>query len=136
MLDLLPAIEAGAEGSPIYRQIASGLAAEIEAGALAPGERLAPVRQVAEVLGVNFNTVARAYRLLAERGMVVMRQGQGSFVRGQEAEGAGAGLPELVGSFLRRAARRGYSAQEVRWEFANGVRYWMQSGEPPEPGAG
>ncbi len=130
MLDLLPPLDPSGE-RPIYRQIASGLAAEIEAGTLASGDRLAPVREVAEALGVNFNTVARAYRLLAERGLVAMRQGQGTFVRRREDDERGPGLPELVGAFLRRAARQGYSAQEVRWELASGIRLWMQAGEPP-----
>ncbi|HEX5041941.1 MAG TPA: GntR family transcriptional regulator [Candidatus Polarisedimenticolaceae bacterium] len=55
---------------PVYGQIARQLREAIVSGALAPGRALAPVRTVASDLGVNLNTVARAYRLLQEEGFL------------------------------------------------------------------
>lgn len=130
MLDLLPPLDRQSD-HPFYRQIAAALAGEIEAGSLPPGARLAPVRRVAAALGVNFNTVARAYRELDGRGLVVMRQGRGTFVREHEGAEAAPALAEVVNAFLRRTSRLGYSAQEVRWEVASGIRAWMQAGHPP-----
>lgn len=129
MLDLLPVLEPDSAVA-LYRQIESALAREIEDGALGPGERLAPVRAVAERLRVNFNTVARAYRALERSGHVVTQRGRGTFVR-PEAAPAGASLRQLTAGYLARLYRQGYSPQEVRWEFAASIRSWMQAGVPP-----
>lgn len=128
MLDLLPELDPDA-GRPYYRQIQLALAREIDSGALAPGERLAPVRTVADRLGVNFNTVARAYRALEASGHVVAQRGRGTFVRAEARSPVS--LSELTQGYLGRLYRRGYSPQEVRWEFAAGIRSWMQAGVPP-----
>ncbi len=50
-------------------------------GELAPGAKLPPTRQLAELAGVNHLTAARAYRQLAERGLVASKVGSGTFVR-------------------------------------------------------
>ena len=114
-----------------YRQIAAGLRAAIESGALAPDERLPPARELAGKLGVNFNTVARAYRRRAGDGVVEARQGRGTVVRRAEPPDPGARLEAETLSFLGRMNRLGYTPQEVRWEFAAAIRAWIQEGEPP-----
>ena len=53
----------------------------IAQGELGPGAKLPPTRQLAELAGVNHLTAARAYRQLAERGLVASRVGSGTFVR-------------------------------------------------------
>ena len=53
----------------------------IAQGELAPGAKLPPTRQLAELAGVNHLTAARAYRQLAERGLVASKVGSGTFVR-------------------------------------------------------
>ena len=55
---------------PIYIQIANQIRHKIAAEELRPGDQLPTVRQVAADLRVNFNTVARAYRLLDEAGVI------------------------------------------------------------------
>lgn len=63
---------------------ADGLAADFELrvaeGALVPGDRLPPVRTLASELGIAPNTVAAAYRRLAERGITIGRGRMGTFV--------------------------------------------------------
>src|ERR1051326_2647771 len=54
---------------PIYRQVAEEIKALIARGSLSEGMALPPVRQVADDLGVNLNTIAAAYRT-AEGGFV------------------------------------------------------------------
>jgi DNA-binding transcriptional regulator YhcF (GntR family) len=78
--------------------------------------------------------VARAYRLLEAEGVIVSRQGQGTFVIGGEAEGgvtAGPSLEALTQEYLRSAHNAGYSPHDVQWEFSGALRTWMQYGEPP-----
>ena len=55
---------------PIGEQILAGIRALIALGTLNPGDELPPVRQLAGDLGVNLNTVARAYRALESDGLV------------------------------------------------------------------
>jgi DNA-binding transcriptional MocR family regulator len=67
---------------PKYLSIAQGLAAAVEAGELAPGDRLPPQRRVAEVLGCDLTTVTRAYAHAREKGLLDGEVGRGTFVRG------------------------------------------------------
>jgi DNA-binding transcriptional regulator YhcF (GntR family) len=65
---------------PAYEQIVRGLRALLVGGELAPGEQLPAVRQLAVDLGLNHNTVAEAYRLLAKEGWLDLRHGRGATV--------------------------------------------------------
>ncbi|MFH1765888.1 MAG: GntR family transcriptional regulator [Gemmatimonadota bacterium] len=58
---------------PVYRQVAHQVRQLIAAGALSPGMTLPSVRELAGDLGVNLNTIARAYRLLEGEGFLVIR---------------------------------------------------------------
>ncbi len=59
--------------------------AAITDGRAGPGAKLPPTRQLAELTGVNHLTAARAYRQLAERGLVSSKVGSGTFVRAAAA---------------------------------------------------
>lgn len=65
-------------GEPIYLQIASAVRGRLARGELSPGDRLPPGRELAAALGVNLETVQRAYRLLADDGLVTSRVGRGT----------------------------------------------------------
>lgn len=65
----------------LTQQIVDRVAAAIDAGGLAPGERLPTTRALAEGAGVNHLTASRAYRRLAELGYVTATVGRGTFVR-------------------------------------------------------
>src|SRR5579862_5829237 len=54
--------------TPVYRQIVDGLRVTLVKGELVPGATLPPVRRLALDLSVHFNTVAQAYRALAQEG--------------------------------------------------------------------
>ena len=66
--------------TPVYKQIISQLRRAIAVGEIKPGDPLPTVRQLAGDLGVNFNTVANAYRALATEGLVETHQGRGARV--------------------------------------------------------
>lgn len=63
--------------SPIYQQIIDQIKAQIADGTLKKGERLPPVRELATDLGINVNTVYKAYKELETQGIVRMRVGFG-----------------------------------------------------------
>lgn len=67
-------------GKPLYEQLADALAAGIEDGSLAPGDRLPPHRELARALEINITTVTRAVALLKGRGLVEGRAGRGTLV--------------------------------------------------------
>jgi GntR family transcriptional regulator len=54
---------------PVYRQVADEIKGLIARGELREGMALPPVRQVADDLGVNLNTIAAAYRELQKEGL-------------------------------------------------------------------
>ncbi|MEZ4220192.1 MAG: GntR family transcriptional regulator [Polyangiaceae bacterium] len=60
---------------PVYRQIADELRALIAQGRLRDGDELPSVRDLSGRVGVNLNTVAKAYRILSDEGVVDMRHG-------------------------------------------------------------
>jgi len=67
-------------GVPVYLQISRAIKRSIALGSLRGGEQVPSVREVAEMLTVNPNTVAKAYRLLEREGIVLTRKGIGTFV--------------------------------------------------------
>ena len=67
-------------GIPAYKQIIRHVQAAIAEGNLKEGDRLPTIRAVHEALGVNPNTVARAYRDLQSMGVIVAQQGSGCYV--------------------------------------------------------
>lgn len=69
-----------ASGQPVYEQIVSGLRALLVSGEFKSGEQLPTVRQLAIDLGIHHNTVAEAYRVLAEEGWLDLRRRRGAMV--------------------------------------------------------
>ncbi|MEZ5974541.1 MAG: GntR family transcriptional regulator [Planctomycetota bacterium] len=67
---------------PLIDQIVRGLREAIASGTLPPGSELPPVRQLANDLGVHWNTVARAYQNLQTCGLVHSARGRGTRVTG------------------------------------------------------
>lgn len=66
---------------PLGEQIRMEIRDAIARGEVRPGESLPTVRQLAADLGINLNTVARAYRFLEAEGLVTTIRGRGTVVR-------------------------------------------------------
>lgn len=64
---------------PIYEQLEEKLRRLILSGAIAEGERLPSVRELASQLAINPNTIQRAYRELEQAGFIYSVPGKGSF---------------------------------------------------------
>jgi len=100
---------------PIWAQIHTQLAYQIESGRLPAGTRLQPVRVLAPTLRVHSNTIRAAYKELVRTGHVVTRRGAGTVVasRGQQ-EIHPAALDGLVAELFHTARRLGYRVDEVQ----------------------
>jgi len=97
-------------GGPPYRQLVEGVRRQIERGALLPGDRIPPVRTLADQLELAPNTVARAYRSLENDGYIEGRGRAGTFVADRLPErpsAADAALAAAADDYLRRAAQLG-----------------------------
>lgn len=71
-------------GIPAYDQIVQGFIKLRALGAMAPDEKLPSVRVMANNLGVNPNTVQKAYLILEEKGIIYSVAGKGSFISGSD----------------------------------------------------
>src|SRR5687767_12388241 len=67
-------------GLPSYTQLVNQVQDQVAGGSLQPGDQLPTVRALAEELRVNFNTFARAYRILDEARIISTQQGRGTFI--------------------------------------------------------
>jgi GntR family transcriptional regulator len=105
-------------GVPVYRQIIDQVHAALASGALTSGDQLPTVRQVAVDLSINPNTVARAYREMEILGILTTHQGTGTFLTDQKPqpddEERQRRLDQLVGEFVARAGREGFTLKELR----------------------
>jgi len=121
--------------SPIYIQIVEQIQQLVAGGRLKPGDQLPTVRQLAADLRINFNTVARAYRILDEAGLISTQHGRGTYIWDQPSPEAAQRLRQeslqaLTRRYLSQSARLGFSAAEVAEQFLGELARW-QAGEPP-----
>jgi GntR family transcriptional regulator len=106
-------------GIPVYRQIINQACAAVAAGTFKPGDQLPTIRALSERLNVNPNTVAKAYRELELKGIIVSEQGSGSFIQSQPpspSPGAGekkAKLTDIYHKLLAEAASSGLTENEL-----------------------
>jgi len=105
-------------GEPIFRQIVGQVSRLAYRGQLAVGYELPSVRALAEELGVNPNTVAKAYQELVQGGLLEARPGRGFFVSERRnvfsAEERTRRLEEAADRFLQEAAFLGVPASEIK----------------------
>lgn len=105
--------------APIYTQIVEQIQKQVRAGLLKPGDQLPTVRQLAAELRVNFNTIARAYRILDESGLISTQQGRGTYIweppSSDESERRRkTTLQDLAKEYLNQAKVLGYSDEEIQ----------------------
>ena len=101
-------------GLPIYTQIVNQVQAQIAGGILKPGDQLPTVRALAEELRVNFNTVARAYRILDEARIISTQQGRGTYI----TEIPPPKVTERLRKEALEALTQRYISEAIRLEFS------------------
>ena len=105
-------------GLPIYTQIVNQIQSQLVNGILKPGDQLPTVRALAQELRVNFNTVARAYRILDEERIISTQQGRGTYITEIPPPEVSErlrheSLEALTQRFINEAFRLGFSEKEV-----------------------
>jgi GntR family transcriptional regulator len=105
-------------GLPIYTQIVNQIQSQLANGILNPGDQLPTVRALAAELRVNFNTVARAYRILDEVRIISTQQGRGTFITEKPPPEVSEklrheSLNALTHRFISEAFRLGFSEREI-----------------------
>jgi GntR family transcriptional regulator len=100
-------------GLPVYVQIVDQFRFLIATGRYARGELLPPTRELAAELGINFNTVIRAYRELQRDGLVRSTPGKGALVIGTGGQSAAAEVDAILHAALERALASGFTAEEL-----------------------
>jgi DNA-binding transcriptional regulator YhcF (GntR family) len=104
-------------GVPITRQIADQIRSHSVSGALAPGDRLPSVRQLAKELAVNQNTILHVYERLTAEGLLERRQGDGTYLSRSLPRGRARAQREMLAQEMDRLAHRvadlGVSAEEA-----------------------
>jgi DNA-binding transcriptional regulator YhcF (GntR family) len=105
--------------SPIYRQIADRIKADVASGALGPDEQVMSTNQYASFYGINPATAQKAFQQLVDEGVLYKRRGLGMYV----APGAREALiadkrtryfDAVLGPALDEAAAIGISVDELR----------------------
>lgn len=107
---------------PIYDQIEEQVKGLIHAGQIKTGDQLPTIRELSVELSVNFNTVALAYRELANGGVIITERGKGTFVASTPADDEmreirQEKLDNLINELLQETERLGYSHEEVEISF-------------------
>ena len=99
----------------IHNQLMEQLKYHIESGAWEPGNKLPTIREMAQALHINYNTVRMAYQELERRGYLVTEQGRGTFVATEtrrKPEGQQETLLDLIDEALIKAKSIGISPDE------------------------
>ena len=86
---------------PVYRQIVEQITLLVQEGALSPGDRLPPERELSERLGTSRGTVTKAYQRLAANRVVTITQGRGTFIA-QDQDVAGASRKDVAVAKIKR----------------------------------
>lgn len=108
---------------PIFTQLVNNVKQGVLAGNLAPGDALPSIRQLANDLGVNPNTVSKAYKTLERDKIIVGKGYRGTFVSDDAKEHCytdlNANALEIMKSNVEQLRQLGLTDSEIRIAFSN-----------------
>ena len=124
-------------GLPIYTQIVNQVQAQVAGGILKPGDQLPTVRALAEELRVNFNTIARAYRILDEARIISTQQGRGTYITEIPPPKVTErlrkeSLQALTQRYISEALRLEFSKSEISEMVKEQLKSWKTGAEPDQ----
>jgi len=124
-------------GLPIYIQITNQIENQVVGGKLQPGDQLPTVRALASDLRVNFNTVARAYRMLDEARIISTQQGRGTYITEipppeVKEKLRNETLEALARKYIGEALRMEFSKSEIKQMISDQLKVWKESKESEE----
>jgi GntR family transcriptional regulator len=119
-------------GLPIYIQIMNQIENQVIGGTLNPGDQLPTVRALASELRVNFNTVARAYRMLDEARIISTQQGRGTYITEIPPPEVTERLRHetleaLARKYISEALRLEFSKKEISQMVRDQLKVWQDS---------
>jgi GntR family transcriptional regulator len=100
-----------ASDRPVYQQIIDQVKRDIALGRLVRDERLPTVRQLAEQLAINPNTIAKAFRQLEQEGIIATKAGAGAFVANLDSSLSRAVRRKLICEELERVVVEAFHMQ-------------------------
>ncbi|MBR3666896.1 MAG: GntR family transcriptional regulator [Ruminococcus sp.] len=101
-----------ADKTPVFEQICKCVCRDVANGTLQEGDKLPSARELARLLMLNPNTVAKAYGILERDGIIYSMQGKGCFVARHEGK-ANEKLTENFKTAVREALDAGASPEEL-----------------------
>jgi len=121
-------------GLPIYTQIVNQMQAQVASGVLQPGDQLPTVRALAEELRVNFNTIARAYRILDEERIISTQQGRGTYITEIPPPKVSERLRKqmleaLAQRYISEALRLDFSKTEIKQMVSDQIKVWNDANQ-------
>ncbi|MBI2757648.1 MAG: GntR family transcriptional regulator [Chloroflexi bacterium] len=121
-------------GLPIYIQIMNQIEQQVSGGTLKPDDQLPTVRALASELRVNFNTIARAYRLLDEAGIISTQQGRGTYIIEKpppevEKRLRRQTLEALARQYIGESKRLNFSDVEIAQMVRDRLKSWQEAQE-------
>lgn len=117
---------------PVYEQIVRQIHEAVKSGRLRADTPLPTVRQLAGDLVINRNTVARAYRILEEQGVILTAGRKGTFIRQNAAREVAKVKTTRAERVMRRVVRTligdGLSRKEISDIFATALSVEARKG--------
>jgi GntR family transcriptional regulator len=118
---------------PLYEQVIAQMRQVIVRGEIGLGEKIPSVRELAQLLKINPNTVMRAYQELEREGLTEKRRGQGTFITSsfERVQAVRQSFAEqYMAEFVSNMKNLGFQWNEIRSSLQ---QYWQeQKGENRE----
>ncbi len=118
---------------PVYVQVIDQIKRDIALSRLIEGDRLPTVRDLAIRLAINPNTMAKAYKLLEQEGVIVTRAGAGAFVAAIDSGLNKTVKKRIISESMERTAVDAFHMQVDKTSFSNWFKVVLDRIDLPDP---
>lgn len=102
--------------TPIYEQIVKGVEKLVILNILKPNEQIPSIRELACILGINPNTVKKAYDILDSKGIIITKSTKGTFITEDVINAKNDRILELyddLNNIITELKNYGFSTEEI-----------------------